>query len=200
MKLPLLATALAGLCLTLSPRAQDVQVFGGTSTRACSTMVLFGKDLMAGLTITHGQPVWKDEYTGMLDRLKGKTHRLGKDLWTTFLTSVDVELGGTRIPAGSYCVGLHCDAKGAFSLALIDSGKAMKQGLLPFGPQNWKPDALVPLKLSKDVADESIAKMTITLTSDKEAPTKGSLTLAWGPHTLSAPLQIVTKPAPAGGK
>ena len=190
MRLPFISAALAAICLALPASAQDVRVFGGNGQRANSSLILFGKDLMAGITITHGQPVWKDEYTGQLDRLKGKTHRLGKDLWTTFLTSVPVEIGGSKIAAGSYCVGLHCDEKGNFALAMIDTTKAMKKGLMPFAPHTWKPDAIAPLELNKDIAEKSVEKMTMTLAASKEDPMTGTFTIAWGPHTLTAPLKI----------
>lgn len=190
MRIPLLVAALAALCFARPATAQQVRVFGGNSTRACTSVILFGEGVMAGLTLTHGQPEWQAEYDSMLDSLKGKLNRLGKDLWTTFLTSVPVELGGVQVPAGSYVVGLHCDADGKFALALLDATKAMQAGTLPFGPQRWQPDLLCPLQLNKDAAKEVVAKMAMELKADAEQPTKGSFTLAWGKHTLTAPLQI----------
>lgn len=190
MRIPILSTALAALCFSLPATAQKIQVFGGNSQRACSSLVLFGEGVMAGITVTHGQPEWQAEYDGMLDRLKGKINRLGKDLWTTFLTSVPIEVGGVKVPAGSYVVGLHCDADGKFGLALLDATKAMQAGAMPFGPQKWTPDALCPLTLAKDVAAESVAKMTMELKAADGDPTKATFTLAWGKHTLTAPIVI----------
>ena len=66
----------------------------------------------------------------------------------------------------------------------------MKKGLMPFGPQSWKPEVQAPLKLNKDVSKKSQAKMLMTLKADPKDPMKGSFTLAWGPHTLTAPVQI----------
>ncbi|MBL8756040.1 MAG: DUF2911 domain-containing protein, partial [Planctomycetes bacterium] len=140
--------------------------------------------------VTHGQPEWKAEYDGMLDKLKGKTNRLGKDMWTTFATSVPVEIGGAKVPAGSYVVALHCDNDGKFSLAMLDSTKAMQAGAMPFGPQKWTPDVTCPLTLNKDVAKEVAAKMTMELKADAKDPMQGTFTLAWGKHTLTAPLAI----------
>lgn len=190
MRIPILTAALAALCFALPATAQKIQVFGGNSQRACSSLVLFGEGVMAGITVTHGQPEWQAEYDGMLDRLKGKINRLGKDLWTTFLTSVPVEIGGVKVPAGSYVVGLHCDADGKFGLALLDATKAMQAGALPFGPQKWTPDVLCPLTLAKDVAKESVAKMTMELKAADGDPTQATFTLAWGKHTLTAPIAI----------
>jgi hypothetical protein len=191
MRLPILSAALAALCFALPATAQKVQVFGGTGMRANSSLILFGDGIMAGLSVTHGQPTWHDEYTGMLSKLKGKTNRLGKDLWTTFMTSIPVTIGGAHVPAGSYVVGLHCDKEGNFALALLDASKAMKAGAMPFGPQNWKADVLTPLKLNKDVSKESVALMAMTLASNESDPMSGTFTLAWGPHTLTAEMKMM---------
>ena len=197
MRLQLLAAAFAALCLSHHATAQDdaaaggdVQVYNFDGPRHASNMVLFGKNLAAGITIVHGQPNWKDEYTGMLGMLKGKTHRLGKDLWTTLMTSRTIELGGVKIAAGCYCVGLHCDKDGKFALAMIGATRAMKRGLMPFGPQEWKPAVLAPITLEKNVSEKIAKKMVISLAADAKRRDRGSLSIAWGPHRLSAPLKI----------
>ena len=97
MRLHLFIAAFAAFSFSDHAAAQDtargdVQVYNFDGPRHASNMVLFGTNLAAGITIVHGQPNWKDEYTGMLDMLKGKTHRLGKDLWTTLMTSATIEL------------------------------------------------------------------------------------------------------------
>ncbi|MAD32486.1 MAG: hypothetical protein CMJ88_01840 [Planctomycetes bacterium] len=173
-----------------APARGDVQVYNFDGPRHASNMVLFGTNLAAGITIVHGQPNWKDEYTGMLDMLKGKTHRLGKDLWTTLMTSATIELGGVKIAAGCYCVGLRCDKDGNFALAMIGATKAMKKGLMPFGPQEWQPTVLAPVKLEKNVSKKVAKKMVISLVADAERKDRGSLSIAWGPHRLTAPLKI----------
>lgn len=199
MRFPILTAAFAAICLSLPATAQKVQVFGGNGMRANSSLILFGANMMAGITITHGQPDWRDEYTGMLDKLKGRTNRLGKDLWTTFMNSVPLSIGGKTLPAGSYVVGLHCDKQGNFSLAMLEASKAMKMGAMPFGPQNWKADVMLPLTLNKNVAKEKVGKMKMTLAASKSDPMQGMFTLAWGPHTLTGKLKVLPK-AKAGGK
>jgi len=190
MRFPILSAAFAALCLALPATAQKVQVFGGNAQRAASTVILFGDNLMAGMSIVHGQPMWQAEYDTMLDKLKGKINRLGKDWWTTFVTSVDCEIGGAKVPAGSYVVGLACDADGKFSLALMDATKAMKAGLAPFGPQNWKPEISIPVELKKDANAKVVEAMLIELKADEKDPSHGTLTLSWGKHTLSAAMVV----------
>ena len=195
MRLPFLTAALAALSFALPAVAQKVQVFGGTGPRAASTLILFGDNLAGGMSVTHGDPAWKPEYDGMLDKVKGKLNRLGKDWWTTFTTTVDLEIGGTMVPAGAYLVGLDCSAEGKFGLAFLEATKGMKQGALPFAlpPQNemnWKPDFIAPLQLNKDASETVVEKMKIELTSDKEDRSKGTFTIAWGKHTLTGAMQL----------
>lgn len=185
-----LVAALALAVLPLS--AQGVQVFGGNAQRAASTVVLFGDGVMGGLTLVYGQPEWRPMYDAMLDKLTGKINRLGKDFWTTFMTSFPVEIGGTKVPAGSYVVGLHCDDAGKFSLVLHDAGKAMAAGVMPFGAQTWTPEYKLPLTLNRDTSKEAVSKMTMELKADGENLAKGTFTLAWGTYTLTAPLAIHT--------
>ncbi len=195
MRFPTLTAALAALCLALPATAQKVQVFGGNGTRAATTMILFGENLMAGVCVTHGQPEWKEEYDGMLDKLKGKLLRLGKDWWTTWSANTDVELNGVMIPAGEYICGLACDKDGKFTLALLDASQAMKQKLVPFGPQTWQPTISVPLELKKGTAAAVVDKMTMTLKGDEKNPAQGTFTIAWGKHELVAAAKL---PAAAG--
>lgn len=192
MRFPLLGAVLTAFCLTNSAVAQDLQVYNFDNPRQSSTLVMFGANIAAGITVVHGQPAWKKEYDGMLGMLKGKTHRLGKDLWTTFMTSAPVELGGVKVSPGCYCVGLHCDKDGKFSLAMMDATKAMKKSLMPFGPQTWKPELVIPLKFEKGIIKGVVEKMQIRLLGNKKDKMKGQFRISWGTHVLSAPMQIHT--------
>ena len=191
MRPPLIRAATAAICLATATLAQQVQVYNFDGPRRASNMVLFGADMAAGVTVVHGQPEWKKEYDGMLGMLKGKTHRLGKDLWTTFMTSAPVELGGVKVAPGCYCCGLHCDKDGKFSFAMMDATRAMKKGLMPFGPQTWKPELKVPLKFGKGVVKGVVEKMEIKLMGDAEDKMKGAFVIHWGTHELSAPMNVV---------
>lgn len=207
MHFPILSATLATLCLALptfaqeghaptgKPKEASAQKFKGMAfagERAATTLAMFSDDFSVGYmaSIQHGQPKWKAEYDTQIDMLKGKVNRLGKDFWTTLQTSTDLEFGGTKIAAGSYCVALACSADGEFSLALVDASKAMKAGALPFGPQKWKADYDVPLTLHKDAAEDVVEQMTMTFDADQTTPGKGMFTLAWGKHTLTAPVMM----------
>ena len=85
---------------------------------------------------------------------------------------------------------MHCDEDGKFALAMIDANKAMKRGLMPFGPQTWKADVTVPLTFEKDASDLVFSKMMIDLGADAKDKMQGRFQIAWGTHVLSAPMQI----------
>ncbi|MCA8977592.1 MAG: DUF2911 domain-containing protein [Planctomycetes bacterium] len=194
MRFPLLAATLATFCLAVPTTAQKVQVFGNQhGERGASTQILFGDGIAGGVSIEYGQPIWKDSYNAMLDQLKGKLNRLGKDWWTTMTTSFTLDIAGTVVPAGSYLVGLDCDKDGKFALALLEATKGLKHGALPFAMgkegMNWKPDYLVPLQLKKDAAAEVVEKMTMTIDLTKGLE-GGSYTLAWGKHELTASITV----------
>lgn len=191
MRFPVLSAALAALCFALPTAAQKITANAGTGERAETRIVIYTDDfsMFALASLTHGQPEWKAEYDGMVDKLKGKMNRLGKDWFTTLITSSELEIGGAKIAPGSYVVGLHCDKDGKFSLALMDSSKAMKDGLNPFGGE-WKPDVACPLTLNKDASKDVVSKMKMEFKAEEGGGGKGTFTLAWGKHTLTAPCQL----------
>ena len=190
MRFHFAATILATVCLALPATAQKLNAFAANGERAETRIGVASADFstFALATVTHGQPAWKAEYDGMLDKLKGKMNRLGKDWFTTLTNSSELEIGGTKLPAGSYIVGLHCDKDGKFSLAFMDAGKAMKDGVNPF--MEWKPEFSAPVTLNKDAAKESVAKMTMTFHAEEGGEGKGTFTIAWGKHTLTAPVML----------
>jgi hypothetical protein len=190
MRSHLITAALAAICFTLPATAQKVRVFGGIGQRASTSVLFFGENVMGAVTIVHGEPQWQPSYDGRIDEVKGKLLRLGKDLWTTYMSSVDVEIGGVNVPAGSYVVGLQCDEDGNFGLAFLDATKALKNGTMPFGAQTWTPDVVAPLALKRNASEEVVSKLKMELTADEEDPPSGNVTLSWGKHQLHAALKI----------
>ena len=181
------ATLAALAALTLPLAAQDVQVFGGKGERAASTMVFFSDKPEGGISLSHGQPLWRDEYNAMLPQLAGKMHRLGKDWWTTFDNSMKLTIGGAELPAGSWFCGLEVNDAGVFHLVFLDSSKAMKEGVMPFMPATWKPEHKVPLVLHKDKLQAVVEKMTMEIKGDAK---QAELTLSWGKHVLHADVKV----------
>ena len=168
-------------------RSQNVKVFGGPDPdRTAATLVMFGDNVMAGISISYSQPAWKDEYDSMMEELKGKSHRLGKNWWTSFDTTAKLQLGGTMIPPGAYYLGLHCDDEGNFSLLVFDADKAMKTGMVPFAVETWKGGMKVP----KGTLEQPATKLTIKLDKNDADPMHSALRVQWGKHELSADMTI----------
>lgn len=187
-----LAAAFAG-ALLLAPVlvAQQIQVFGGADDdRQASTAVLFGENLMAGVSINYSQPEWKAEYDAQFDALKGKNLRLGKNWWTSLDTSVTLDIAGTKVEPGAYFLGLHCGDDGAFSLMIFPAKKAMKNGMMPFAPEAWKGGSTAPLKLNKNGLADVARKMVIAFEVDQNTPENGKFSIRWGKHELTADVKL----------
>lgn len=193
MRLTLIISLLTTACLTVPAAAQNPRVVGNKNgERAATTQLLFGTNVAGGMSIEYGQPIWKADHEKMREQLKGKLLRLGKDWWTTMTTSFPLEVGGTKVPAGSYLLGLHCDKDGKFSLTFLEATKGMQAGALPFemgGNMNWKPDYMAPLTMNENATDEAVEKMKMTLSIDGST-LSGTYTLAWGPHELSTEVAV----------
>jgi hypothetical protein len=191
MRFPFLTAALAAFALAVPAAAQKVTATGASSTRAETRIVAFteGFTKFAMASLTYGQPQWKAEHDAHFDELKGKTNRLGKDWFTTLITSSELELGGVTIAPGSYIVGVHVDKDGKFALALMDSTKAMKDKVTPF--TDWKPEITVPVTMERGTAPAVVEKMTMTFQAKPtEGGGQGTLTIAWGKHTLTCPAML----------
>lgn len=192
--IPLAATLAA---LTIVPALQAQQVIGGPDPdRKASTVFVFTDsfEALAGVSISYSQPTWQDSYNGMLEQLEGNYTRLGKNWWTTFDTVGALEIGGTKIEAGSYYLGLAVGKDSAFSLLIFDSKRAMKAGLLPFSTALFtgeaKAETKAPLTFAKDSLEEVAVKMEIEIAADTKDPTTGKFSIRWGRHELSAPVKF----------
>jgi hypothetical protein len=132
MRCHFLAATLAAV--TFFP-AQAQQVFGGPDPDRTSSTVIVSSDtsgILAAVNIDYSQPSWQESYDACWSSSRATTHgsaRTGGPPWTTVGA---LEIGGTRIDAGSYYLGLEVGKDGAFSLLSFDSKQAMKTGLLPF--------------------------------------------------------------------
>jgi hypothetical protein len=195
MSFHFLAATLAAL--TFVPALHAQQVFAPDGDRKASNVFVFSdtSEALAGASISYTPPTWQDSYDGMLEKLKGGNYsRLGKDWWTTFDTVSTLEIGGTKIEAGSYYLGLAVDKDGAFSLLIFDSKQAMKAGLLPFTTALYRGEAKaqikVPLTFAKDSLKEVVVKMEIEIVADKKTPATGKFAIRWGKHELSAPVKF----------
>lgn len=202
MKLLAPLRILAAIAALALPATAQVQAFGGSAPRMAATRFYFdttggGFKCLGSVCAQYGQPVWQDKYDAMLDSLKGKQLRLGKDYWTTFNNSVPLTIGDLELPAGAWYLGLKCDAQGTFSLAFLDAMKADKKGFVPFDADAWEVDHLAPMK--RTAGENLVEKMTMDLNADANHPELLTFVVSWGKHQLSVGMKAHIAAPKAGG-
>jgi hypothetical protein len=197
-RLGLTALPLALLC---SAAVAQMQAFSQVSERKATRIAFFDFNSMATAgqaTISWGPGKWNDDYDKTADQLKGKVERLGKDSWTTLDSFMEMTIGGTKIPAGLYYLGIGRSENGDWSLVLFDSAEIRKTKADAFMTGQIKAASLkVPLTYTK--SEKKAEELEIAFTADKENLGKGKLALRWGNHQVSAEVNVDVKVA-AGNK
>lgn len=145
------------------------------------------------VAIDFGRPQWKPEYdaAGALEGMtKGKTWRMGKDLWTTLDTNLPLKIGSQSIAPGSYYLGVHRTADGAtWSLAFIDPAKTRSAKVDAFEIE--KATALFKVPLTFKTTTEATAMLNISLSPAKDDMKNVTLRLTWGKFELTTPVQVM---------
>ncbi|MEQ1634343.1 MAG: hypothetical protein ABL997_18320 [Planctomycetota bacterium] len=180
--------------LALASAASSQRVAGGPDAeRKGSTVIVYSDSFqtLAAVSISYSQPTWQDGYANQLESLKGTNYtRLGKGWWTSLDTVGLIEIGGTKLEAGSYYLGLRVDNDDKWSLLVFDSRQAMKDALQPGTTALYtgekKPIVSMPLTFTRDASKDVVAKMEIEITADQKAPSNGRFSIRWGKHELSA--------------
>ncbi len=201
MRNHLIRAMLAATTLSLATLSAQQVVGGPDPDRRAATLFVFDDDgtPATGIAVGYSQAEWRAEYESMVTTLRCHYARLGKNWWTTFDTVTALEIGGVRVAAGSYYLGIAVDDDGSFHLLLFASDRAMKAGLLPWTTALYrgetKADLRAPLSLGKDALEVAASELEIAVTADPESTTRGKLAIRWGRHELSAPVNL--RPAPA---
>ena len=109
--------------------------------------------------------------------------------WHTVLdTNLPIQVGESKLAPRDYYLALERTGKDAYSLVFLDPREIRAQRLDAFLVHQTKGGIVVPLTHSK--GDEVAAKLAITLELEEGSKTKGTFTIRFGPHRLSAPLLI----------
>lgn len=188
-----LSVVLAASAFFASSANAQVQSMGGPDTGRQASWVIFA-EMQNGFTphgavmIQYGQPEWKDSYDAVLasGKFNGTTQRLGKNWWTSLDTTVAIEIGGTKIAAGSYYLGIQVAKDGSIGLLVIDAKASNQNGWLPFVASQWKSDIVCKLDLAKDAHEDVQQKMLIAIAADPKDSSKGTFSIRWGKHELRA--------------
>ena len=196
-------TSVSVLCASLllaTAASAQLQGFSGSTDRKCTRVAYFDLSAMSSpgqYNIQYGAPEWKDDYEGMADKLKGKQARLGKDFWTTLDSSMDLTIGGQKVAAGYYYLGISRAENGDWSLLLFPADKVQKLHGDAFVTERMKGmGTAIPLTYSK--SEKKAMTMSIEFTADEKNLGNATLTLAWGNHSLTAPVVAEMKKDAAG--
>ena len=182
------------LGLLLPALAAQTQSFAQTSERVATRFLLFeqkdGRFRSQGqVCIDFTPPEWKKDYNDdkKLDQMtRGQRMRFGKDFWSRLDTSVPLDLGGIKVPAGSYYLALERSKDDKWSLVLLDPARMREQRVDAFDTASTKGGTLVPLTCSR--SKESQERLKIEFLVDKKDSRKAILDLHWGTYKLSTPL------------
>lgn len=206
MRLRSFAFVLATLALqTLAPAQR---VTGGPELdRTATTVVISAEDgvPLSAVSISYGQSTWRAHFEGQMDAVKDTNYsQLGKGWWTTFDTVGTVEIGGVKVEAGSYYLGIRFAADGAMSLLFFDSKQAMKDALLPATTALYtgekRPLVTAPMVFARTANNDVATKLAIAITADEKDPSKGKLVMRWGPFEATATVGFQFAGAKAAGE
>lgn len=141
----------------------------------------------AQIKIVYGRPYTKDPKTGEMRKIWGelvpfgKVWRMGADEATLLTTDKDIDLGGTKIPAGSYSLYLQPEEKGPAKLIV---NKQTGQ----WGTKYDQKQDFARIDMQKNPLAPDVKQFTISL--DKSGKSGGMLHLKWEHTAYSAPIKV----------
>ena len=129
------------------------------------------------ITVDYSRPKMRDPKTGQPRKIfgdvvpYGQPWRTGANEATTFVTTANLDVGGTKVPAGSYTLYTLPEENGAWKLII---SKKTGQWGIPY-PGEAEDFARIDMKTAqvKDVVDP------FTITLEKQGPNAGVLHIAW---------------------
>lgn len=175
-----------------------MQVFQITTPRESARVAWFTRNGSPGQIAIDYTPVkWQEKYDAMVgsEKMMGRKWRLGADFWTSLDTSVDLVMGGTKVPAGYYYLTLEQREGGSFILGVHDANKIKKQRLDAFQANQVKGGIEVELKHHEADSVQDTLKMAILTKSGSQ--TEGKFKLHFGGHALTAPVEMHVGGKPA---
>jgi hypothetical protein len=168
------------------PRPTEQTPYPETNARhATRVFYWFGPDSAGQVAIDHGQPRWQAAFDGFLKQPTGKRWRFGENFWTTLDTNMELDLGGVRVPVGSYYCVLQNTAKDGVQLVLLEPAAVRGQRLDAYEAAKTSGGILVPLQHGEAAP---VSRLRIELSVDRQQKDGGALTIRFGSHELSAPL------------
>lgn len=168
----------------------QVMAYAVETPRKQSRIALFSRGGSPGQLVVDYAPIpWKDDYAAQVEsqKIEARKWRFGGDFWTSLDTSIDVAIGGVRVPAGYYYLTLE-RRDGKFVLALHDADAVKAKKLDAYMAHVLEGGIEVPM--AHQAADETCKELAIVLKMDEGSQHDGALAVAFGPHRLHADLVL----------
>ncbi len=171
----------------------NVQAYGELTERQ-STRILYFIDSTppespGQISIDYGQPLWKPEYEEEFDELTlGKKWRFGNNFWTSLDTSVPFTIGETEVGPGHYYLVLERTRAGQWYLVFLDPVAVGKARLDAFYVDE-APEG-VKAGLNQSSGEETAGKLSVKLIAVENEVEKARLEIRWGPHLLTADIDV----------
>ncbi len=173
-------------------------VYGLNVEERASTRIGYWRtDVNAGIgetVVSYGRPVWKPEYSQQIDKLTvGKMWRMGNNYWTLLDTTLPVRVGDADVVPGQYYLAVRRSEDGTrWELVFIDPAQSRAKGLDAYDV-GTRPDEIpilfsVPLEFAKTT--ETVEKLTIVFSLNKDSKTDGTMRLTWGDFSLTTPVGV----------
>lgn len=178
-RLALAASALGALALVSLPLSAQQALRAGASGRASTTVTLAVPRVQGQpappsfkVSIDYGQPHARGRVVaGALADDLGKIWRLGANEATTFTTEVDLDIGGTTVPKGTYSLFAET-TKGAWKLVV-----SKKTG--EWGTEYDQAMDLARIPLRERTLSSPLESLTMWLIPATDGA-RGELRFAWG--------------------
>ncbi len=140
----------------------------------------------AQIKIVYGRPYTKDPKSGEMRKIWGglvpfgQVWRMGADEATILTTDHDLDIGGTKIPAGSYSLYLQPEENGSANLIV---NKQTGQ----WGTKHDEAQDFAKIEMKKNPLSPAVNQFTIKL-EPKAGGSGGMLLLDWEMTEYSAPI------------
>jgi hypothetical protein len=164
----------------------------GGATPHATTSATIGPNRNEGsmITITYGRPATIHPRKGGEPRKiwgglvpYGKADRLGADEATTLMNEHPIEIGGTTLPSGAYTLYIVPSESGPTKLAF--SKHISKWGI----PVDETKD-VVRVDLKKEMLDENVDQLTISVENVPPGSMNGLLKIKWEKTQFSVPFTV----------
>lgn len=143
----------------------------------------------AELRIDYGEAAWRDEYEAQVKRRDAAgPFRLGNGGWATMHCGAALRIGARRLPAGVWYLGLRRASDAKWSLAIYESAKVLRHGVLPGDVHGVEPALEVPMELRACEQPQPTLRVQLEAAGEGAALGAFSVRIVWGTHELFATL------------